>query len=59
MNDFQWHQLRIAKRTLLMSAWSVMQLGGMTKAQARDTLRKLGWSEKRIRKHENQLPLSL
>ena len=47
------HQLKIAKDTLRMSDAGAFIMGGMTKEQAREVLRKQGWSEDRISKHEN------
>ncbi len=46
------HQLAIAKSTLKMSDAGAMIMGGMTKKEARDFLKKIGWSDQRIKKLE-------
>lgn len=47
------HQLNIAKSTLRMSDAGAKIMGGMTKEEARNFLRKIGWSDARIRGYEN------
>ncbi len=42
------HQLKIAKDTMKMSDAGAMIMGGMTKAEAREILRKAGYSDKQI-----------
>ena len=51
-NIFDFHQLKIAKSTLGMSDIGAKIMGGMNKLEARNFLRKMGWSEKRISKFE-------
>jgi hypothetical protein len=45
---FDKHQLKIAKDTLKMSDIGANVMGGMTKDQARDFLRKMGWTDRQI-----------
>lgn len=47
------HQLKIAKSTLRMSDVGAEIMGGMTKHEAREFLKKIGWSDARIRGYEN------
>jgi len=46
------HQLKIAKSTLKMSDAGAMIMGGMSKQEARDFLKSIGWSEQKIKKAE-------
>lgn len=46
------HQLKIAKDTLKMSDAGARVMGGMTKEEAREFLRKIGYSDTRIKKME-------
>jgi hypothetical protein len=46
------HQLNIAKRTLRMPDALVAIAGGMNKAEAREFLKRIGWTEKRIEQLE-------
>ena len=46
------HRLKIAKSTLKMSDAGAVIMGGMTKDEARDFLKSIGWSEQRIAKLE-------
>lgn len=46
------HQLKIARDTLKMSDAGAMVMGGMSKAEAREFLRKIGYSDTRIKKME-------
>ena len=39
-NIFNYHQLKIAKRTLKMSDTGVLILGGMTKQEAKEIIRR-------------------
>jgi hypothetical protein len=48
LNMFEQHQFNIAKSTLRLTDAGAHILGGMTKVEARNFLRKCGWSEKRI-----------
>ena len=48
----QQHQLKIAKKTLKMNDVGVMVMGGMSKQEARDFLKSIGWSEQKIKKAE-------
>ena len=48
----QKHQLKIAKDTLKMSDAGALVMGGMTKDEAREFLRSVGYSAKRIAKLE-------
>jgi hypothetical protein len=41
MNVFNKHQIKIAKATLRMSDAGALIMGGMTKEQARDVLKRL------------------
>ncbi len=48
------HQFKIAKSTLRLSDVGARILGGMSKEEARLFLAtKIGWSENRIKKYEN------
>ena len=48
----QRHQLSIALSTLKMSDAGVLVMGGMTKEEARDFLKSIGWSDERIKKED-------
>ena len=48
----QKHQLKIAKKTLTMSDAGAKVMGGMTKDEAREFLKSIGWSDKKIKKAE-------
>ena len=48
----QQHQLKIAKKTLKMNDAMAMIMGGMSKQEARDFLKSIGWSEQKIKKAE-------
>lgn len=50
---FDKHQTKIAKDTLRMSPLGASLMGGMNHEQARAHLRRVGWSDARISKHEN------
>lgn len=46
------HQLAIAKKTLRMPDVMAEVMGGMTKQQAREVLKRIGWSDAKIAKLE-------
>lgn len=48
------HAINIAKKTLKMSDAGVKIAGGQTKEQAREILRKAGWSDEKIKKYEGE-----
>ena len=48
----QQHQLKIAKKTLKMNDAMAMIMGGMSKQEARDFLKSIGWSDQKIKKEE-------
>ena len=48
----QQHQLNIAKKTLKLSDAGAFIMGGMTKQEARDFLKSIGWSDQKIKKEE-------
>ena len=48
----QQHQLKIAKKTLKMNDVMANVMGGMSKQEARDFLKSIGWSEQKIKKAE-------
>ena len=48
----QQHQLKIAKSTLKMSDAGAMIMGGMSKEEARDFLKSIGYSDSKIRRLE-------
>ena len=48
----QQHQLKIAKKTLKMNDVMANVMGGMSKQEARDFLKSIGWSEQKINKAE-------
>jgi len=48
----QQHQLKIAKKTLKMNDAMAMIMGGMSKPEARDFLKSIGWSDQKIKKEE-------
>lgn len=52
------HQLNIAKKTLKMSDAGANIMGGMTKKEAREFLSKIGYSDKEIKKMEEDKDLS-
>lgn len=47
------HMTKIAKSTLTMSDVGARIMGGMTKDEARTHLRRMGWSDSRIKKLED------
>lgn len=48
------HCYRIALSTLRLSDFGAMVMGGQTKDEARDFLRrKMGWSDEKIKRYEN------
>lgn len=49
---FKTHQVAIAKKTLHLSDAGAAIMGGMTKEEARQVLKRIGWSEERIKKWE-------
>ena len=51
---FTENQTKIARRTLRLSDVGAAMLGGMTKDEARDFLRRQGWSEARIAGEESK-----
>jgi len=53
MNVFDYHQKKIAISTLKMSDAGANIMGGMTKDEARNFLRKIGYSEQQIARIEN------
>jgi len=48
----QQHQLKIAKKTLKMSDVGAKIMGGMSKDEAKEFLKSIGWSDAKIRKLE-------
>jgi hypothetical protein len=52
LDVFEVHQKRIALKTLKMNDVSVMVMGGMSKADARAFLQRIGYTEKQIAKLE-------
>jgi len=48
----QKHQLKIAKDTLKMSDAGASIMGGMSKKEAKEFLKSIGYSEKQIKKLE-------
>jgi len=52
-NVFDYHQTQIAKKTLRMPDAMVGVMGGMDKEESRRHLKKMGWSDQRIKQHEN------
>lgn len=51
----QQHQFKIAKKTLKMSDAGANIMGGMSKKEARDFLKRVaGWSDARIKKYEDE-----
>ena len=52
LSVFEKHQKQIAIKTLKMSDVGANIMGGMTKKEARDFLRKIGYSDKQIAKIE-------
>ena len=48
----QQHQLKIAKKTLKMNDVMANVMGGMSKQEAKDFLKSIGWSEQKINKAE-------
>ena len=55
MNTFDKHQLAIAKKTLKMSDQGALVMGGMTKPEAREFLKKMGYTDKQITKMEENI----
>ena len=53
MSIFDHHQKKIAIRTLQMNDVGVMVMGGMTKKEAREFLKKIGYSDTKIRNIED------
>jgi hypothetical protein len=52
LDTFKQHQKKIAVQTLKLSDAGAAILGGMTKSEARNFLRKSGWSEAKVKKLE-------
>lgn len=53
MDTFKKHQIAIAKKTLKLSDTGAFVLGGMTKQEARDVLKRTSkWTEKKIESFE-------
>lgn len=52
LSVFEFHQLRIARDTLRMSDVGAMVMGGMTKAEAREIIAKLGRRNNRLERGE-------
>jgi hypothetical protein len=50
----QQHQKKIAIRTLKMNDVGVMVMGGMNKAEARAFLKKIGYTDEKIKKIEDE-----
>lgn len=50
---FHHHQTLVAKKTLRMPDAMVNVLGGQTKEEAREHLKKMGWTKKQIHDHEH------
>jgi hypothetical protein len=50
----QKHQLKIAKSTLKMSDAGANIMGGMSKEEAREFLKSIGWNDKKIKKLEEE-----
>ena len=48
----QRHQFKIAKSTLRMSDAGALIMGGMSKLEARQFLRSMGWTDRRIARLE-------
>lgn len=48
LSVFDYHQLKIAKKTLKMSDVGVFILGGMTKKEAKTIIKKLGKGENHV-----------
>ena len=53
LSDFEKHQKQIAISTLKMSDAGASVMGGMSKKEARDFLRLIGYSDERIKRLEN------
>lgn len=51
-NVFVKHQINIAKKTLKMHPAAVAVMGGPDHTEARNILKKHGWSDEQIKKHE-------
>ena len=49
------HQLRIAKQTLRMHDAAAAIMGGMTKEEAREFLRSIGWTLEQITTAESEV----
>ena len=54
MDVFRKHQLNIAKKTLRLSNVGVLVMGGMTKEDAREFLKSIGWSSERIKNWDDK-----
>lgn len=52
---FHHHQTLVAKKTLRMPDAMVGVLGGQTKEEAREHLKKMGWTKKQIHDHEHSI----
>ena len=52
MNPIDEHQIRIAVQTLRLNDVGVKVLGGPDKEEARQTLKRFGWSEQQIKDAE-------
>lgn len=48
----QQHQLKIAKKTLKMTDVMANVMGGMSRPEAIDFLKSIGWSDQKIKKAE-------
>jgi hypothetical protein len=53
MNTFDYHQTQIAKKTLRMPDAMVGVMGGPNKDESRKHLKKMGWADEQIHKHEH------
>jgi hypothetical protein len=53
VNVFDYHQTQIAKKTLRMPDAMVGVMGGMNKDESRKHLKKMGWTDSQIHKHEH------
>jgi hypothetical protein len=53
LDVFEYHQKKIAIRTLQMSDAGASIMGGMTKEEARNFLQKIGYSERQIARIES------
>ena len=53
LSNFEKHRKQIALSTLKLSDAGASVMGGMSKKEARDFLRLLGYSDERIKRLEN------